>query len=336
VLCLLAGCTSVQSRGEPDRTQTTDLSVAMAPRPPVAGELRIGVEYLPPERGPLESEQEPERPRAEALHGSEERPQQPESRPDGRGRSLREEVETPHLWLMRSEDLAAVRDPLASQTLLFVHDVLGEDNRRIRREIGTPILGRRYFDLGAANLPTHGDEVQAEEEAEALDSYGPRLLQKPLRNLLRRLDVVRAVELEFEDFKSENVPLSQAYRESHPETRKWGRMTARVNANNLRDPLEVSFLASGFRVGSGQQNFRLGYERWLTEHLTLGIHSQCRYDQGKWTVRGDLTWYVSSHTSFQIVASDNLDFLDTTTIYSLFETPMDGSSGLLLHAVHLF
>lgn len=53
-------------------------------------------------------------------------------------------------------------------------------------------------------------------------------------------------------------------------------------------------------------------------------------------MRGDLTWYVSSHTSFQIVASDNLDFLDTTTIYSLFETPMDGSSGLLLHAVHLF
>jgi hypothetical protein len=275
----------------------------------------------------------------EALHGGDDRPQQPQqpdARHDNRGRTLREEVAEPHLWLMRSEDLAAERDPLASQTLLFIHDVLGEDNRRIRREIGTPILGRRYFDLGSSNLPTHGDEVQAEEEAEALDSYGPRLLAKPLRNLLRRLDVVRAVEMEFEDFKSENVPLSEAYRESHPETRKWGRVIMRVNANNLRDPVEVAFLSSGVRVGSGQQKFKLGYERWLTDHLTLGIQSQCRYDQGKWSVRGDLTWYVSSRTSFQVVVSDNLDFLDTTTIYSLFETPMDGSPGLLLHAVHLF
>ena len=38
----------------------------------------------------------------------------------------------------------------------------------------------------------------------------------------------------------------------------------------------------------------------------------------------------------RLAAGDDMDFLSTSSIYSLFEAPMDGAPGLLLYAVHIF
>ena len=42
------------------------------------------------------------------------------------------------------------------------------------------------------------------------------------------------------------------------------------------------------------------------------------------------------HMSMHLAAGDDMDFLSTSSIYSLFESPMDGRPGLVLYAVHTF
>jgi len=53
-------------------------------------------------------------------------------------------------------------------------------------------------------------------------------------------------------------------------------------------------------------------------------------------VRLDLAWRRSASTSVHVAVGDDMDFLSTSSLYSLFESPMDGSPGLVLYAVHVF
>jgi hypothetical protein len=318
-LILLLGLTGCAVPQPAPGTPGAPVETAAVPVPPIGAELRVGVEFLPPEEGGLGPA--PETPRAEPLHAvqGEERPARPVTFVSRRERGLRDRD---HLWRMRSEDLASTEQPAARLTLGFVEDLMGEDRRRIEREIGTPVLDPRYEDPTSANLRTSIDEEQAEEEMEAFNQHGIRLLRRPLRNLARRLPPVQSLELALEDFKAENVPLSQAYLEQHPERRNLGRVSIR--------------LRYGIRVATSLENLKLGLVQWVDDDLAIEVQSRCNYETGVWSVRADLVWYASRHTNLRLVVGGNLDFLTTSSVYSLFESPMDGSPGLLLHAVHLF
>jgi hypothetical protein len=52
--------------------------------------------------------------------------------------------------------------------------------------------------------------------------------------------------------------------------------------------------------------------------------------------RVDLSYHPSLSTSLHVALGDDMDFLSTSSIYSLFESPMDGSPGIVLYAVHVF
>jgi hypothetical protein len=113
-------------------------------------------------------------------------------------------------------------------------------------------------------------------------------------------------------------------------------MSMRVRASNTRDPVEISYVRSGIRIGSSQEYMKLRFSRPIAEDLFLEVRARQDYESRRWRLRADLRWMVSPRTQLHFVAGDNMDFMATSSIYSLFESPMDGAPGLLVYAVHLF
>ncbi len=341
-LGLLAGCASQPSADRSGQEAVTT-GLTQAPGAPVTAActglallrrgnpLCLGVEYLPP-AGEEES-LAPDRLPVQAelmLSGPAPAPRQPDRTPLW----SRERTER-HTWAMTAEDLAQVRDPVERETLHFVEDLMGEDRRRLRRDIGTPILTMQASDMQSPGIDLAAEEVQAEEEAQWMAEHGVDLLRRPLQMLLRRLPLVQQLEIDLDEFKQDNVPLTEEYGRAH-DVADLGRVSMRVHAGDPKDPIELVYLRSGIRIGSSQSQLKLGYARHLAKAVTLEIHTRQNYDDRTWRVRADLSWELSPRTSLHFVAGDNLDFLTTSTVYSLFESPMDGSPGLLIYAVHLF
>jgi hypothetical protein len=123
---------------------------------------------------------------------------------------------------------------------------------------------------------------------------------------------------------------------THQDEPNLGRVSMRVRANDLRDPVEIAYMKSGVRIGTSQGMLKLGYSHRLTDDIDFTVRPRLDYATGAWHVRADLAWTLSHTTSLHLTAGDNLDFLATSNFYSLFDSPMDGSPGLLFYAVHLF
>jgi hypothetical protein len=337
-LGLLAGCAVQPAAGGEERpgdaidgAQATNAIAIRLQQLQHSHLLCLGVEFLPPAASeeplatptpPVHVEPVPLPPRPA--------PRPPEYQPYGD----RDRYE-PHTWLMSGEDLANVRDPLERETLHFIDDLMGEDRRRLRRDIGTPILTMQAADLQSPGLDRGTTDPQADEESQWMAQHGVELLRRPFNRMLRRTPIVQQIEVDLDDWKESNVPLSEEYSRTH-DTHDLGRMSMRVHANDYKDPVELVYMRSGVRVGSSQTQLKLGLSRHLSRDLLLELRAREDYDDSEWHLRADLSWLVSPRTSLHFVAGDNLDFMATSTVYSLFESPMDGSPGLLVYAVHLF
>ena len=74
----------------------------------------------------------------------------------------------------------------------------------------------------------------------------------------------------------------------------------------------------------------------LSATLRLEVRARTDYRTNENGLRVDLSYRPNDGTSVHCAIGDDMDFLSTSSIYSLFETPMDGSAGLVLYAVHVF
>ncbi|HZT56712.1 MAG TPA: hypothetical protein VFA35_10825 [Burkholderiaceae bacterium] len=295
--------------------------------------MRLGVEFLPPAADESAVAVTPAAARAQdAPATAPARPQAPIS-PTGDPDDVRSDR---HTWTLSIEDLSAMRTPLERETLQFLADLRHADLRRQRRELGTPILTIETVDLESPELRLMQDDALADERAEWLTEHGFELFRRPASLLLRRLPLVQGLQVELDDFKSDNVPLSAEYRQTHQDEPNLGRVSMRVRANDLHDPVEIAYMKSGVRIGTSQGMLKLGYTHRLTDNIDFSVRPRLDYATGAWHVRADLGWTLSHTTSLHLVAGDNLDFLATSNFYSLFDSPMDGSPGLLFYAVHLF
>ena len=90
------------------------------------------------------------------------------------------------------------------------------------------------------------------------------------------------------------------------------------------------------RVGTSRLRAKMSLDFPLGETLHLSLRARTDYETGKSGVRTDLIYRPSPNVSVHLAAGDNMDFLSTSSLYSLFESPMDGSPGMLLYAVHTF
>lgn len=324
-VCLLAGCATQPPTPIPDAIASAEARLAAVL---TAGAMpRIGVEFLPPET--------PADTAAPELSAAPTRrapppPAEPQRLVD-RVR-VREDV---HTWRLSVADLEAVDDPIAREALRFCDDLVREDRRRTQREVRLPFLEWRppEIDLGAK---LWSDERIGEIRAQWVDDHLGSLLGSPFRHLLRRLPLVSDFEVSLDDFRSSFVPGTEPYLRTHDDGSSFGRVSLRVHAGNPSDPIEVAYLNGGARVVASRDRTKLGYEVQLGERVGLEVRATRDYRTNHDVFRIDLGFRHSPTTSFHVALGDDMDFLSTSSIYSLFETPMDGSPGMLVYAVHVF
>jgi hypothetical protein len=290
--------------------------------------LRIGIEHLPPE---AESPGDPE-PRVEAQP----RLAPPVAAPTARAERRREpDAAHRHTWALSASDLTAIDDPIARETLHFVQDLVEEDLNRSRREVTMPFLGVHDQDPAAGPLLDSELALLAAQE-EWIQDRGPALMRRPLQQLLRRLPFVEQVELEFDDWRSDNLPLTESHRLAHDEPSRSGHVSVRVRVSDPGDPVEIAYVLAGVRLGTSQERAKLSLDFDLSDTVRLELRASTDYATDQRGLRADVAYRPSVTTSLHVSLGDDMDFLSTSSIYSLFETPMDGSPGLVLYAVHLF
>lgn len=317
VLCVVAGCASQPARLDP--SSPTAANARAIPLPPPSS-WRLGVEFLPPARRHADTTIV-----TDTRHGQAEDPrrrQPPATRPTRRA--------------PEADPDRAQTELSAALTLVFVDELMDADRRRTERELGVPVLTERVADPQSPGLPLPSEQATADEEAEWLAEHGTDFLRRPFRRMLRRTPWIEALDGELDEFRADHVPLSEPYREAHAADRHLGRLSLRIHVGDLHDPVELVYIKSGMRLGSSQDRLKVGVTRKLADDLTFALHARYAYETGDWGVRSDLGWHLSERTSLHLVIGDDLDFLATSTVYSLFDSPMDGSPGLLLYAVHLF
>ncbi len=327
---VLAGCASQPPADQGEVAPSTGavgsaLVREPAPAPPSAFVLRIGVEHLPSDGDALEDPRIEPAPLALARAPRVERRGVPAVVAEREQRA----TERPLLELCRADD------PLEHEALHFVSDLVEADRRRVRREVGLP-----FFDFHAVD-PDRGPLLESEiamqqEQEQWLQAHGKSLFRRPVRQLLKRLPLARDVEVELDEFRTEHVPLSEPYQAAHERRRSLGRISLRIHAGDLSDPVEVAWIGGVVRVGSSQDHGKFGIDLPLTETLQLELRSRTEYATEDTGFRVDLSYRPSPSTSLHVAIGDDMDFLSTSSIYSLFESPMDGSPGLVLYAVHVF
>lgn len=324
--CLLAGCVApVRPSPMPPVAVPAPPPEPLAEAMPGGTVLRIGIEHLPPD----ERLQGPGEPRVET-------PKAPKALPQFAVDSTprrREDVDAIRTHVLTSIDLDAIHDPIERETLHFLIDLVRNDQRRVRRTGGNPLLDFYLPDQQSSTLLVGEDLLLADQE-EWLQTHGIKLLQQPFRQLLRRLPIARELEMDFAEFRADYLPLSE------PQNRDGGssrtRVSVRVHLDDLGDPVEVMLSRYGLRVGSSQQIGKFGYQIALTDALGAELRARTDYDTGDVTVRFDLHYQPAGLTSYHLSVGDDMEFLNRSPLYSLLESPIDGAPGIVLYVVHVF
>lgn len=287
--------------------------------------LRIGIEHLPPD----ERLQNPGEPRVDT-------PKTPQSLPQFARSSTplrREDVDAIRTHVLTSIDLDAIDDPIERETLHFLIDLVRNDQRRVRRTGGNPLLDFYLPDQQRSSLLVGEDLLLADQE-QWLQTHGLKLLQQPLRQLLRRLPIARELDMDLQEFRADYLPLSE--RTDREDGRANTRMSVRLHLDDLSDPVELMLRRSGLRIGSSQQVGKLGYQLAITDALGLELRARTDYDTGDVTVRLDLHYQPAGMTSYHLSIGDDMEFLNRSPLYSLLESPIDGAPGIVLYVVQVF
>jgi hypothetical protein len=90
------------------------------------------------------------------------------------------------------------------------------------------------------------------------------------------------------------------------------------------------------RLGTTQDTCKFGIDWDLSARMTVGLRAYTMYTHNDKGLRADLSYRATERMSVHVAVGDDMDFLSTSSVYSLFESPMDGSPGLVLYAVHVF
>ncbi len=313
---------------------------------------RIGVEYLPPEDAlgtqlsldaPLQARLPGTAPDAtqNRIAGSGGEPE-----PSSKGRLARDlerayappRYEGSRLpeWNLRQEHISSIDNTMERISMRFLRELMGEDRRRVQRALGSPIMAIQNRFQSTVMEPDYLD-IRYQEDIERLVSeHGTRMLNRPLRSSLKELRVVTDFEMVLKEFKKSNMPLSGDYRESHGSRRQRGRLSIRVRASKLDNPLELSWIHSGWRVGSHLESFKLSYGKNVLEDLRLEMRSTYAYDHGETRVFGRLRYTWNKNTFVNFLIGNNIDIFSGPTSYPGGPPESDPTKAALFYVEHLF
>lgn len=243
-------------------------------------------------------------------------------------------------WLSESA-VQQVKNPFERLTLGFLRNLIGEDRRRVQRQLGAPILFNQLrYSSPEHMLETQIDQRDREDQALLLARETNSLVRGPFRRALRDVSFISDLEVALDDFKAANVPFSVPYEETHPRT-NFGSVSMRVRTNSGPNPLEMSYRYAGWRFGSGEDELKVGFDRQVGENLFLTVQSTYQYAVHLIDLWGDLDYQVSRDTHVHLLFGDKMDIVTGSAMYPAVNSPMvlravDESPGVMFYVEHLF
>lgn len=351
LLIVFVGCRSTPGKVEQAQNETPAAILACAPISVSALPMRVGLEYLPPKSStrdrswslmspsvrPWREDRESQlslfaTPRQVSVMSL--RPTLPEE-PLTRNNHLVGQFE--QALRVDKDVLSAIEDPLERMTMLFVRDLIGEDRRRLSRELGASVLTRKMLRHDDTTmLHSRFQEVEEEQEARFLEEEGRSLLRRPLRKLLKKNTFIGDIKVMIDEFKADNIPLSSPYEEDNPKGWGWGSVSMRVKVRKGSDPLELSYRNWGWKVGSSKEKAKIRYRINLTDDLEAGMKIRYDYDQSHTQFQVDLHYTINPNAQLYMVIADRLNYLSGPTASSFMSSPMDGQGGIMFYVEHLF
>jgi hypothetical protein len=244
-------------------------------------------------------------------------------------------------WLS-AEALREIDDPAERLTLSFLNNLMGEDRNRVQRRLGAPILFNLWRNTTTVHgLETHLDHRDREDQTLLLARERSSLLTRPLRKAVRTGTFLDTFQDLIDNFKAENVPLTDEYEDNHRKRSHFGRLSMRVRTNNSDDPVEVTWRRDGWRLGSGLERVKLGYRTSLTDQLHFSLNSVYFYASSLMDVWGDLHYVVDTNTELHFLFGDKMDIVTGSTMYPVVHSPIalrsvDESPGVMFYVEHNF
>ncbi len=261
-------------------------------------------------------------------------------RPAGGGDEPRKrETPKPALDFSR-EHLRSIDDPFERMTMRFFGELIGDDRRRVQRELGGSILNTLLRPGESEAFDTPFSDAEREDRAAQLQRLRGTLINRPLRRALKEMVVVHEVEIALDLVKSEHVPLSGAYQDAHPGEPSLGRFSFRVRPRK-ENPLEVAYIRREWRVAVSAEQLKLGWRTRPLKHLELGLRGAWRYEDDSLHVFGEMTYELGRRSHFHVRAGDSVDLLTGDVLFPVVDSPLslttsDPSIGVLLFVEHRF
>jgi hypothetical protein len=218
----------------------------------------------------------------------------------------------------------------------FLNELMGYDRHQEPRsfeQIGMFHHLRNLMDSDRRGFRFESDQ---QEENLLLQRWQNRLIGGPLAKALRELPIVKGFQDSVDVLKSDNLPLSEPYQESHKSRPDLGRISVRLRPGGSRDQVELGYVLAGWRVGSSPHNLKLGYTLPLAADLSLQLRSKYGYDAASWQLDSTLVWQLSARKRANLLLSNHLDLLTEPMTFPATSTSTESSNGLMFFFEHLF
>lgn len=288
-------------------------------------EIRVGVELIAADAPPP------------LASGGDERRGESAPRPPRRA-EIQEELQpprvaTPGFRPLTKRQIAEL--PTASERVAFrlLHTLVGEDGDRLPRELGWSYLLRQIDAVDRLAGDPWADDREAADDA-ALQEIAPRLVGKAVRRALREVPIVRDVELWFQDFKVESLPLSGTWLDGREERRELGHLSLRLQDGH--DPLRVTYSVRGWRIGASRDTVRAGFSAPLGENLSIAVTSTFDHAADKFDAMAELKFAVSARTRLLLTFGNQVHVFPGPTLERAAREEFDGNAGVMAYVETIF
>lgn len=256
-------------------------------------------------------------------------------------RTLRAEPETrDNLAWLDERTIQRIEDPAERFTMSFLQQLVGQDRRRVERQLGIATFFDQYrYSVPVHGLETHLDHREREDQALLL-SERQGLLNRPLRRALRKSTFIRDFSVVIDNFKADNVPLTSPYEENHRRGH-YGRVSVRLRPTRTENPFEVRYRLQGWNIGTGIAFLRAGYETQLSDQVFVSVRTRYTYEESSLDLWGNLHYELDQNTQLHVLVGNQMDIVGGSTMSPVVRSPVvlravDQSPGFMFYVEHLF
>lgn len=231
-------------------------------------------------------------------------------------------------------DPASAPSAAAALVLQFEFELARSERARTEHELLPPLFVPESVDLQGVGLLLHSEQQLALEEQERIAADGPGALGRPMQGAVRNSDLgIDLQEMLSDVQKGSGVPRDDAAADRDLDL---GTPGIRLRIDRFDDPLELTWRLGPVRAGASLETARIGFEQPLRRDLSLVAGIRARHEEGELAWRTGIQWRLGRRTRLDALAGTGLDFLPATGMHARYESPLDGTRGVVLQLVHRF